>query len=198
MFSIQTRTELKRGNPEAFKEVFLVLYPRLRGYCRLFFVDNTLVEDIIQETFLTLWEKRELILPDKTVESFIFVMVRNRCLNELRKLRMETGHIDPENLKVADLQHLYQLDFNDREEKSLEEMLVQSFQQAVNELPEKMKLVFIRCKIEGKNQKEVAEDLGITVKMVEKHIARAKQHIREKLLKQYPALVTLVLLFSEH
>jgi RNA polymerase sigma-70 factor (ECF subfamily) len=197
MFSIQTRFELKKGNPESFKEVFLVLYPRLKGYCRLFIADESLVEDVIQETFLTLWEKRDSIKTDKSIESLIFVMVRNRCLNELRNQRLEGEKIDPENLKVNELQFLYQLDFNSKEEKSLEEMLIESFQQAVNELPEKMKMVFTICKIEGKNQKEVAEDLGISIKMVEKHIAGAKQHIREKLLKQYPALILLIALLME-
>jgi RNA polymerase sigma-70 factor, ECF subfamily len=197
MFSIQTRLELKKGNPESFKEVFLVLYPRLKGYCRLFIADESLVEDIIQETFITLWEKRDLIKTDKSIESLIFVMVRNRCLNELRNLRLEGEKINPENLKVNELQFLYQLDFNSKEDKSLEEMLIESFQQAVDELPEKMKMVFTLCKIEGKNQKEVAENLGISIKMVEKHISGAKQHIREKLLKQYPALILLIALLME-
>lgn len=197
MFSSQTKIELKKGNPESFKEVFLVLYPRLKGYCRLFIADESLVEDIIQETFLTLWEKRDSIKTDKSIESLIFVMVRNRCLNELRNQRLEGEKIDPENLKINELQFLYQLDFNNKEEKSLEEMLIESFQQAVNELPEKMKAVFTLCKIEGKNQKEVAENLGISIKMVEKHIASAKQHIREKLLKQYPALVVLIALLMK-
>lgn len=197
MFSVQTKIELRKGNPKAFMEVFLVLYPRLKGYCRLFISDESLVEDIIQETFITLWEKRESIKTDKTIESLIFVMVRNRCLNELRNIRLEGEKIDPENLKVNELQFLYQLDFTSKEEKSLEEMLIESFQQAVHELPEKMKMVFTLCKIEGRNQKEVAENLGISIKMVEKHIASAKQHIREKLLKQYPALILLIALLME-
>ena len=100
-------------------------------------------------------------------------------------------------MKVNELQFLYQLDFTDKEEKSLEEMLIESFQKAINELPEKMKVVFTLCKIEGKNQKEVAENLGISIKMVEKHIAGAKQHIREKLRKQYPALIFIIALLLE-
>ena len=155
------------------------------------------MEDVIQETFLTLWEKWDSIKTDKSIESLIFVMVRNRCLNELRNQRLEGERIDPENLKVNELQYLYQLDFTSKEEKSLEEMVIDSFQQAVNELPEKKKMVFTLCKIEGKNQKVVAENLGISIKMMEKHIASAKQHIREKLLKQYPALILMIALLLE-
>jgi RNA polymerase sigma-70 factor, ECF subfamily len=60
-----------------------------------------------------------------------------------------------------------------------------------------MKAVFIKCKIEGRKQKEVAEELGISLKMVEKHISGAKYRIKEKLLKQYPILVVLVLMLME-
>lgn len=52
--------------------------------------------------------------------------------------------------------------------------------------------VFVKCKLEGKKQKEVAKEIGISIKMVEKHIAKAKSHIREQLLKKYPALALLI------
>jgi len=192
MFSDQTIAELIKGNPEAFKTLFFALNPRLKGFCKLFIADENLVKDIVQESFLALWEKHESIKVDKSVESLLFVMVRNRCLNELRRQKLEGGQIGTEDLKVNDLQFVYQLDFTEKEDKSIEEMLIESFQKAVQELPDKMKTVFVQCKIEGKNQKEVAEHLGISIKMVEKHIAKAKEHIRGKLLKQYPSLIILV------
>ncbi|NOY97046.1 MAG: RNA polymerase sigma-70 factor [Chlorobi bacterium] len=192
MFDIQTKIGLKKGNPDAFKEVFRLLYPRLKGYCKLFISNESQVEDIIQESFLNLWEKRSSIQTEKSVESFVFVIVRNRCLNYLKKKKLEEGKIELENLNIVELQYLYQLDFTEKEEKSLEEMLIESFQKAVDELPEKMKEVFTRCKIEGEKQKEVAEELGISLKMVEKHISKAKQQIRKRLISQYPALILLI------
>lgn len=192
MFDILTKTELKKGNPSAFKEVFRMLYPRLKGYCKLFISDNSQVEDIIQESFISLWEKSDAINTDKTIESYLFVILRNKCLNFLKKQKLETGKIDIDRLKVEELQFLYQLDFTEKEEKSLEEMLVESFKIAVDELPDKMKAVFTLCKIDGKKQKEVAEELGISIKMVEKHISKAKQQIRKKLIQQYPAMIVLI------
>lgn len=197
MFDIKTKSELKRGNPEAFKEVFRLLYSRLKGYCKLFISDESQVEDIIQESFITLWEKRESIKPNKSVESYVFVIVRNRCLNVLKKQKLEDGRIELDNLNVIELQYLYQLDFTKKEENSMEELLIISFQNAVNKLPDKMRQVFTRCKIEGHKQKEVAQELGISLKMVEKHISKAKQQIRDKLIKQYPALIILITLFIE-
>ncbi len=194
MFSIETKIELKKGNPDAFKDVFRLLYPRLKGYCKLFVPDESKAEDIVQECFITFWEKRETIDIQKRIESFLFVIVRNRCLNFLKNQRLESHNIPPENLQIAELQYLYQLDLAEKEEKSLEEMLIQSFQKSVNTLPAKMKEVFVKCKLEGKKQKEVAEELGISIKMVEKQIAKAKNHIREQLLKKYPAMIVLIVM----
>lgn len=59
MFDIQTKIELRNGNPIAFKEVFRLLYPRLKGYCKFFITDEKQIEDIIQESFITLWEKKD-------------------------------------------------------------------------------------------------------------------------------------------
>jgi RNA polymerase sigma-70 factor (ECF subfamily) len=192
MFSIETKRELQKGNPEAFKEVFRLLYPRLKGYCKLFVPNESEVEDLIQECFITLWEKRNSIDIKKRLESFLFVIIRNKCLNFLKSQRLESGNISPENLQVAQLQYMYQLDLAEKEEKSLEELLIQSFQETVDTLPEKMKVVFVKCKLEGKKQTEVAAELGISIKMVEKQISKAKKQIREQLLKKYPALALVI------
>jgi RNA polymerase sigma-70 factor, ECF subfamily len=192
MFSIETKRELQKGNPEAYREVFRLLYPRLKGYCKLFVSDENEVEDLIQECFITLWDKRETIDVQKRLESFLFVIIRNKCLNFLKTQKFDSENISTDNLQIAELQYLYQLDLAEKEEKSLEELLIQTFQESVNEMPAKMKEVFVKCKLEGKKQKEVAEELGISIKMVEKQISKAKKQIREQLLKKYPAMVVLI------
>nr|WP_319512505.1 RNA polymerase sigma-70 factor [uncultured Draconibacterium sp.] len=197
MFDIQTNSNLKKGDPSTFKDVFRVLYPRLKGYCKLFVPDDNKVEDLIQETFITLWEKRNSIKTDRSIESYLFVILRNNCLNFLRNEKLEKTTFSVNLEEVSELQYLYQIDFLGKEEKSLEEQLVESFQQVVNELPDKMKLVFTQCKIEGRKQKEVAEEMGISLKMVEKHIAKAKEQIKNKLINQYPMLIIIITLLLE-
>nr|WP_319267642.1 RNA polymerase sigma-70 factor [uncultured Draconibacterium sp.] len=197
MFDIQTNSNLKKGDPSTFKDVFRVLYPRLKGYCKLFVPDDNKVEDLIQETFITLWEKRNLIKTDRSIESYLFVILRNNCLNFLRNEKLEKTTFSVNMEEVSELQYLYQIDFLGKEEKSLEEQLVESFQQVVNELPDKMKLVFTQCKIEGRKQKEVAEEMGISLKMVEKHIAKAKEQIKNKLINQYPMLIIIITLLLD-
>lgn len=197
MFSKQTVIELKKGNPKAFKEVFTVLYPRLKSYCKLFVSETDKVEDLIQETFISVWDNKGSIKVNKSIESYFFVILRNKCLNHLKKKKLAATQVDLDMVKVEELQFLYQLDFTDKEERSLEEELVDSLKLAINDLPEKMKKVFTLCKLEGRKQKEVAEELNISIKMVEKHIANAKKQIRQKLIKQYPTLVVVIMMILE-
>ncbi len=192
MLDYRTKLELKKGNPKAYREVFRFLYPRLKAYCNLFIGNESEVEDIIQEVFITLWEKRRSIKTEKSVEAWIFVMLRNRCLNHLKKNRLEQEDFEVNNLKIKDLQYLYQLDFMNKEEKSLEEKLIDSLKFAIDGLPLKMRKVLVECKIKGRQQKVVAEEMGISLKMVEKHIAAAKKHLRKKLLKEYNRFIFLI------
>ncbi len=171
-----------------------MIYPRMKGYCRLFIHEENQVEDLIQECFLTLWEKRREIDPDKAVESLMFVMLRNRCFNYLKESRMKEGTIPAARVEVNELQVLYQLDFLEKEEKSLEEELAVAFHQAVDGLPPRMKELFILCKVEGRKQKEVADEMGITVKAVEKQIAAAKERISADLSRRFPAMALLITL----
>lgn len=192
MLDYRTKLELKKGNPKAYREVFRFLYPRLKAYCNLFIGQESEVEDIIQEVFITLWEKRRSIKTEKSVEAWIFVMLRNRCLNRLKKNKLEQEDFEVNNLKIKDLQYLYQLDFMNKEEKSLEEKLIDSLKFAIDGLPLKMRKVLVECKIKGRQQKVVAEEMGISLKMVEKHIATAKKQLRKKLLKEYNRFLFLI------
>jgi RNA polymerase sigma-70 factor, ECF subfamily len=192
MFNEKTKLELTKGNPEAFKEVFRLLYPRMKGYCRLFVPDEDQAEDIIQETFIAFWEKHRTIDIHQRIESLLFVILRNRCLNFLKNTRINGGKMSFDQVDIETLQYLYQLDLNEKEDKSLEEMLIVSFQEAVESLPHKMKNIFVRCKLQGEKQSDVARELGISIKTIEKQISKAKKQVREQLLKKYPLLSVLI------
>lgn len=192
MESAQLNIRLKEGNSAAYEELFKQTFPRLLGYCRLFINDQAQANDLVQECFVRLWEKRQTIDPRQSVESLLFVMLRNRCLNHLRDQKNDLIEKKLNNINENELQHLYQLDFAGREEKTLEEQLIEAIRESVQELPEKRRLVFIKAKIEGKKNKEVAEELGISVKAVEKHLHQAKEQIRTQMLKEFPLLSILI------
>lgn len=183
---------LKEGNPSAFEALFKQLVPRMLGYCKLFVSDHALASDLVQDCFVKLWEKRSTINPSHSVESLMFVMLRNRCLNWLRDQKLHAIGKEIISLEDSELQYLYQLDFTGKEEKSLEENLIEAIYESVNKLPEKKRIVFVKAKIEGRKSKDVAEELGISVKAVEKHLHQAKEQIRNDMLLKFPLLSVLI------
>jgi RNA polymerase sigma-70 factor (family 1) len=192
--NIQLNIRLKEGNPSAFEELFKQTFPRMLGYCKLFIHDLAQANDLVQECFVKLWEKRDTIKTTQSIESLLFVMLRNKCLNYLRDQKLRDYEKDIESIKENELQYLYQLDFIGKEEKTLEESLIEAIRASVEKLPEKRKLVFIKAKIEGKKNKDVAEELGISLKAVEKHLHQAKEQIRTEVLEKFPLLSIVIAL----
>ncbi len=171
--------ELRTGNTAAFTILFKTVYPRLVAYCKLFVLDDNVAHDLAQDCFLKLWEERNKIDKQKPVESLLFVMIRNRCLNYLRD-KKKLIRI-PFAEEWDDLQYLYQIDFLEDEEIALENKRLETLMTVLDGLPAKRKEIFIRCKLNGEKQKIVAQDLGLSVKSIEKHIRLSKEELRKKL-----------------
>jgi len=164
------------------------------GYCRLFIHDQAQSNDLVQECYVKLWEKRNTINITQSIESLLFVMLRNRCLNYLRDQKLHFADKNIGFIEENELQYLYQIDFTGKEEKSMEVKLIEAIELAIEKLPEKRKIVFKKTKIEGQKNKEVADELGISVKAVEKHIHQAKEQIRQEVLLKFPLMAALIAL----
>jgi RNA polymerase sigma-70 factor (ECF subfamily) len=193
----QINIRLKESNPSAYEELYKQTFPRLLGYCRLFVQNQAQANDLVQDCYVKLWEKRHTIKPNHSVESLLFVMLRNKCLNYLRDQKLRVVEKNINLIEEYELQHLYQLDFIGREERKLEESLIEAIRLMIEKLPEKRKLVFVKAKIEGRKNKEVAEELGISVKAVEKHLHQAKEQIQQEMLLKFPLLAVLIAFLLE-
>ncbi|MDX9881094.1 MAG: RNA polymerase sigma-70 factor [Prolixibacteraceae bacterium] len=189
--------ELRDGNPGGYEKLYSLTSARLKNYCKLFLKEEALIEDMVQDAYVRLWEKRKLIHPDKSVESLLFTIVRNQCLNYLRDQKLAADHFSMDENPWSDLQHLYQIDFTGNEEKSLEEQLFEALKSAIDKLPERQKQILIKCKVEGCKQKEVADELGISLKAVEKSLAKSKNQLREALQSGCPGLTVLLAFLLE-
>ncbi|WP_423128766.1 RNA polymerase sigma-70 factor [Gaoshiqia sp. Z1-71] len=189
--------KLRKGDAESFTVLFKQTHPRLMGYCRLFIKNRTDAEDIVQECFFSLWRNRERIDPRKSVESLLFVSLRNRCLNYLKEHSRHYFDSFHEDVAVNELQYLYQIDFTERKEPALEEQLIKALQEAIDALPGRKKEIFIKNKIQGFKQKEIADELGISVKTVEKHLHEAKLELKSKLEKRFASLAVLLYLLLQ-
>lgn len=188
-------SKLISGDSTAFRDLFNLLYPRMLAYSGLYVKDHSLAEDLVQDCFIQLWVRRKTLVPGRSVNSLMFVMLRNRCLNYLRDHKLQHLTIGLNEIEINDIQYLYHLDLKGEEEKSLEEQLMFSMQEAIDNLPPRQMEVFNLTKIEGCSHKEVAQKLGITVKAIEKNVAAANTNIRNELLRKFPTISAFIIFF---
>lgn len=186
--------DIRNGKHEAYEYLFATYYPRLHNYALRFLADGDAVGDIIQDCFMKLWEKRgELIL--QSVGALLFRMVRNQCLNYLRHKALE----DSEWLQSLNLEdhseRLYSTDFlNDPDQELLFQELKRQVEQTLDALPERSRQIFTMSRFDGMKNREIAEELGISVKVVERHIGRALKMFRRQLRNVQPLDVRLILM----
>lgn len=186
--------EIKAGSGEAFAFLFNSYYPRLHGYAARFVDDKEVVRDIVQESFLKFWEKRDLI-EAVSVSSLLFAMVRNACLNYLKHIQLvEQQSLDYLNT-LAGEEGLYYWDFNLNPEYSL---LYRELQQQVdlvmNSLPSRCREVFEMSRFKKMKNREIAEYLHISTTAVEKHIAKALARFSTHFRDKYPMDIYIMIL----
>ncbi|WP_455592542.1 RNA polymerase sigma-70 factor [Bacteroides sp.] len=186
--------EIKAGNNQAFEYLFKNYYPRLRGYAIRFIDDEETVRDIIQECFLRFWEKRGL-LSAISVTSLLFAMVRNSCLNYLKHLSLVEKYQIEYLAKIDGEERLYYADFSlDAEHKLLYTELQEQVNIVINQLPDRAREVFVLSRFKGLKNREIAEELQISVTAVEKHISKALYYFSKHFKDKYPVDVYIMIL----
>ena len=186
--------EIKNGNDQAFEFLFRSYYPRLRGYASRFVEDQEVVRDIIQESFLKFWERRQLI-EAISVSSLLFAMVRNACLNYLKHIQIVEQHNVEYLATLPGKEELYSLDFNLTPECNLlYKELQEQVDAVINTLPSRCREVFIMSRFDKKKNREIAETLGISTTAVEKHIAKALMTFSKYFKYKYPLDIYIVVI----
>ena len=138
-------------------------------YALHYLQDVELSEDIVQESYAALWEKLQEGTHVLNRKSYLYMMVRNRCLDHLRKKGIPT-----ESLKPYDTYGI--IDDDDAQERSQTEARLWT---AIDSLPEKCREVFIMSKRDGLKYEEIADELGLSVNTVRNQISKALKLIKE-------------------
>ena len=194
MYDIVLNKKLKSGELDAFSQLFKELQPRLKAYCALFIGDKSQIDDIIQDSFMSLWNNHSKINIHKSIESYIFVIVRNLCYRKSKE--KQTNKFNSlTDLSTIELTYLYQVDMQEKRDVQIEETLKIVCENAINELPAKCKEVFIKNKIEGTQQKEIAKEMNVSIKSIEKYISQAKKHLRLRLNKDLIEFSIIILIY---
>ena len=166
---------VKHSDKDSFKKLYLQYHPVLFRFVVSRIHDEDIAEDIVQETFIRIWKIRQSLVCDKSFFSLIAKISSNLCKDHFKHQSVRLRH--QENIT-----ELYSQQSN-KPDKSLEaEFMQQSILNIVHQnLPLKQRTIFLLSRIEGKNNQEIAEILGISQRTVENQLFRALKTLRKKI-----------------
>ena len=157
-------------------------YSKPLFYFALKFVDEEQAKDIVQDIFYKIWEDKSIKV-SSSLNGLLFTMVRNKCLQQIEKQKVRDHYQQSANIRLKE----EELQFYSAKTSSLIELeLQEQLEKAIDNLPDKCREVFILSRFHDKMNKEIAEELGISIKTVEKHISRALKQIRIELKDYLP------------
>ena len=171
-----------KGN---FEKLYKLYYPKMFAFAQNYVPANEDAENIVQDVFLILWERKDEIEISFTLTTYLFTLVKNRCLNFLRHKLIEEEYNSQmkEELRFK-LYALETFDYSYQSEEELQEII----RRALDTLPERCREVFIKSRIEGLKYKEISDELGISVNTVENQMVTALKKLCVA-LKDYLALL---------
>lgn len=132
-------------------------------------------EDVVQETMLKVWSKREQWEQIESMEAFCIAVCRNMALDRMKRAENQNRVLDGSTIEKPDTSY-----HSNPEEQAVQRDRVRLVRQLINSLPEKQRTCMQLRDVEGKTYKEIADILGITEQQVKINIFRARQAIRQK------------------
>ena len=167
---------IKDGDIQAFEIIFKSHYVKLTIYANKFLDDLNVSEEIVSEALTQVWERRDSIVFSISVTPYLYKMVQNKCMNYIKHQKVENEYVNY-MLRNNLLDEIPENDTN----PYLEKELAQQIRLAVENLPDKCKLVFEMSRFEFLKNKEIAERLNISQNTVERHITLAFEKLRKSL-----------------
>jgi RNA polymerase sigma-70 factor, ECF subfamily len=186
-------TGLKRKDIKAFEVLFFKYHGRLVLFANKFTGDLRVSQDLVQDAFLKLWEKPQSISTIESPKAYLFQAVRNNCLNHHRHLNIKYSVEKKLVAKIDSLEKATYFDYKDPLHSLLELEIDDKVDKIVQSMPEKCRQIFKMSRRDFLKNKEIAKKLGISVKMVEKHISKALVLLRTGLSEYMTALLLLLL-----
>ena len=181
-------TLLKEGQQEAFTQLYHLYSERIYSNILKLVKQEQVAQEILQDIFIILWEKRDTIDIQTSFRSYLFRIGENKVIDFYRKARRDQSLYA--YIKAAATEHYTHI-----EEALLNRENAELLQKAVNSLPAQRKQVFELCKLQGKSYQEVSAALGISPSTINDHIVKATRAIRQYIYAN-GEIHTALLLFS--
>lgn len=177
---IQTKSLSKN-----FDEIYVIYFSRMKRFAKEYVLSDEDAENIVQDVFMVLWEKRDILEIRVDLVPYLFVLVKNKCLDYLRH---KVVHNEYKQEIIMKLFSLEQMNYSFTSDEEIERIIVD----AINKLPDRCRDIFVKSRIEGKKYRQIAEELNLSVNTVENQISLALKKLRVELNEYLPLLLFLI------
>ena len=164
----------QENDHKSFERFFYLLNTRLIKFCELYVYKKEIAEEIVADVFVNFWSQRNKLREIKNMETYIFIAVKNRALNHIRK----NSAIHLVSFDDAQADHIAD---GDPEAEIEKKELFFKLDQAIDTLPQQCKIIFQLVKEDGMKYKEVSEILNISHKTVQTQILRAMKKLSKEM-----------------
>ncbi|MBK6840665.1 MAG: RNA polymerase sigma-70 factor [Bacteroidetes bacterium] len=172
---------LKKGDGKAYESLFRSYYQRLCSYANTLLNDPDESEEVVQQVFIQVWERREAMEINISIQAYLFKAVRNSCLNKLKHGKVRQIYAEEVTALAGQSEPASQI--------TLQNELQEQIHRAIESLPEQCRIIFKLSRFDELKYAEIAEHLGISIKTVENQMGKALKVMREKLKDYLPLLI---------
>ncbi|TKG94915.1 RNA polymerase sigma-70 factor [Puteibacter caeruleilacunae] len=181
-------SRLKNSEESVFEMVFSSYFPRLVYFTKEYLPDEETARNIVHDTFLSLWNERAKLQDNTNLNAWLFTVARNKSLKYLRHLQVEKKFKEYSLIQQQEIQaNQIALSHTDTSELTFQE-IQQKIEQTMAQLPEQCRKIFQLSRFEDKKNKEIAEELEISIKTVEAQITKALKLFRINLQEYLPII----------
>lgn len=168
---------VQEGDKEAYKQLFMKYYSPLCEYASQYISDED-SEELVQDLMVFVWERREGLVIESSLKSYLFTSTKHRCLNSIKKEIYHKRIQDILYEKIKD-------QFEDPDTYFINE-LTDNIQKAIRELPDGYRETFSLSRFGEQTNAEIADRLGVSIKTVEYRITQSLKILRVKLKDYLP------------
>jgi RNA polymerase sigma-70 factor (ECF subfamily) len=165
---------IRQGDVRQFESLFRSSYVSLVRYAKTLLKDQDTSEEIVQDLFFRIWQDREKIKIESSLNGYLFRSVHNRCLHFIEHNRIVEKHAEEMSFRQPESPESPSDILNYKE-------LQAKIASILEKLPERCGQIFCMNRFEGLKYNEIAEKLSVSVKTVEANMGRALKEFRKEL-----------------
>lgn len=176
---------------KVFEDVYKAHFKALHAYANSILADYEHAEEMVQQVFLKLWEKRTNIEINSSIQAYLYRSVYNESINFLKHEKVKQAHASFVKHTMTESSNNHHKDIDTKE-------LEGKIRLALNKLPEQCRTIFQLSRYEELKYKEIAERLQLSVKTIENQMGKALKIMRTELAAYLPILwIVLICLFKD-